>query len=91
MLKSCLRGRQVQNENEAMLNKLVERINLDRPILQKEKIKLILFEKSPEDEAAKAEEARKLSLTRQTSSFMRKSSLPPPKKEKELKISEIRN
>ena len=29
------------------LAKLVDRINLDRPILQKEKMQIILFEKSP--------------------------------------------
>ena len=50
MLKSCLKGRQTKIDFESKLSKLVERINLDRPILQKEKIKIILFEKSPAKE-----------------------------------------
>jgi hypothetical protein len=50
MLKSCLKGRQTKIDFESKLQKLVERINLDRPILQKEKIKIILFEKSPHKE-----------------------------------------
>lgn len=44
LLKSCVKNRAVTLGYDDKLNKLVDRINLDRPILQKEKIKLILFE-----------------------------------------------
>jgi hypothetical protein len=44
MLHTCVKARASKADKEAKLQKLVDRINLDRPILQKEKIKLILFE-----------------------------------------------
>jgi hypothetical protein len=47
MYQACKRAREVQLEQQTELTKLLERVNLDRPILQKEKIKLILYEKSP--------------------------------------------
>jgi hypothetical protein len=50
VMKECVRGRQSIHENEKKLKQLLDRINLDRPILQKEKIKLILFEKEPSTE-----------------------------------------
>ena len=47
MLKTCMKGRQKKIDFADKLSKLVVRINLDRPILQKEKMQIILFEKSP--------------------------------------------
>ena len=44
MLHSCVKARKTQSEQEKKLVDLVERVNMDRPILQAEKIKLILFE-----------------------------------------------
>jgi len=44
MFHSCVKARKTQAEQEKKLVDLVERVNMDRPILQAEKIKLILFE-----------------------------------------------
>jgi tRNA splicing endonuclease len=50
MLATCKRIRDSREQKEIKLKKLVERINLDRPILQKEKIDLILLEKGSKDD-----------------------------------------
>ena len=47
MYNTCQKARQTYIQQDWELKKLLERVNLDRPILQKEKIKLILFEKGP--------------------------------------------
>lgn len=44
MFHSCVKAHKTQAEQEKKLVDLVERVNMDRPILQAEKIKLILFE-----------------------------------------------
>jgi len=44
MFHSCVKARKTQADQEKKLVDLVERVNMDRPILQAEKIKLILFE-----------------------------------------------
>lgn len=49
MFHSCVKARKTQAEQEKKLVDLVERVNMDRPILQAEKIKLILFEKGGKD------------------------------------------
>jgi len=46
MYNTCKRAREMHLSKQTELKKLLERVNLDRPILQQEKIKLILFEKS---------------------------------------------
>lgn len=48
ILNTCIRARESQQTKEGLLNKLVDRINLDRPILQSEKINLILYEHGQE-------------------------------------------
>jgi hypothetical protein len=63
MLETYQNARKSRQENIKTLTKLVERVNLDRPIMQKEKIDLILLEKlknQPEsaDKDLKADEIR---------------------------------
>ena len=45
MLDTYNRARQSRTDSQNNLDKLIDRINLDRPIMQKEKIDLILLEK----------------------------------------------
>lgn len=73
LLGVCKKRRQSIIETDKNLKKLVERVNLDRPILQKEKIQLILFEKGQEQLESAAQQEKKANS--------------PPKKEKELKVS----
>ena len=53
MLDSCMTGRRQQKQLEEEQKKLVDRVDLDRPILQQEKIKLIMMEQTviPDTEA----------------------------------------
>ena len=44
LLDTIRTAKQRQTQHEGKLNKLIERINLDRPVLQSEKIRLILEE-----------------------------------------------
>lgn len=45
MLETYQKAKQTRQLNQQVLSKLIDRINLDRPIMQKEKVDLILLEK----------------------------------------------
>lgn len=51
LLDAIKTAKQRQTQHEGKLNKLIERINLDRPVLQSEKIRLILEEVGQQSDA----------------------------------------